>query len=122
MTITIADVEELDPTNWEQMDDGVKQESLDRARRLIDNQFSDKVATLPTLVGARDDALKLLTAHLIELAQGGEAQSESSEGGSVSYNTVTGEAINSLSETRYGRELQDFHLRDRTSIGVVRPR
>jgi len=122
MSVTISDVDELDATGWQQMDDSVKQESLDRARRLLDNQFSDKVATIPTFVGSRDDGLKLLTAHLIELAQGGEAQSESSEGGSVTYNTVTGEAINSLTETRYGREFQDFYLRDRLGIGVIRPR
>jgi len=40
----------------------------------------------------------------------------------VTYNTVTGEAINSLTETRYGREFQDFYLRDRLGIGVIRPR
>jgi len=122
MSVTISDVEELDATGWSQMDQAVKQQALDRAKRLVDNQFSDKVATLPTFVGSRDDGLKLLTAHLIELAQGGEAQSESSEGGSVTYNTVTGEPLDSLSETRYGREFQDFYLRDRLGIGVIRPR
>jgi len=122
MSVTIDDVEKLDATGWSQMDQAVKEQALDRARRLLDNQFSDKVATLPTFVGSRDDGLKLLTAHLIELAQGGEAQSESSEGGSVTYNTVTGEPLDSLSETRYGREFQDFYLRDRLGIGVIRPR
>jgi len=122
MTVTITDVEELDATGWSQMDDTVKQQALDRATRLLDNQFSDRVSTLPTFVGSRDDGLKLLTAHLIELAQGGEAQSESSEGGSVTYNTVTGESIDSLTETRYGREFKDFYLRDRLGISVVRSR
>jgi hypothetical protein len=122
MSVTIADVESLDATGWSQMDQAVKEEALERAKRLLDNQFSDKVATLPTFVGSRDDGLKLLTAHLIELAQGGEAQSESSEGGSVTYNTVTGEPLDSLSETRYGREFQDFYLRDRLGIGVIRSR
>jgi len=122
MSVTIAEVESLDATGWSQMDQAVKEEALERAKRLLDNQFSDKVATLPTFVGSRDDGLKLLTAHLIELAQGGEAQSESSEGGSVTYNTVTGEPLDSLSETRYGREFQDFYLRDRLGIGVIRPR
>lgn len=122
MSVTIADVDELDATGWKQMDDAVKQEALERATRLLDNQFSDKVSTLPTFVGDRDDGIKLLTAHFIELSQGGEAQSESSEGGSVTYNTVTGENLNSLSETRYGRELQDLYLRDRLGIGVIRSR
>ena len=120
MTVTLADVEDLDATGWQQMEDSVKQEQLDRAERMLDAQFSDRVATLPTLVGDRDDAAKLLAAHFIELAQGGEAQSESTEGSSVSYNTVTGESLNSLSETRYGRQFSDHYLRDRLGIGVVR--
>lgn len=120
MSIDLTDVERMDSTGWTQMEREIKEEQLDRARNLLDNQFSDKVSTLPTFVGNRDDGLKLLAAHLIEMAQGGEAQSESSEGGSVTYNTVTGDAINSLTETRYGRQFNDYHLRDRLGIGVVR--
>jgi len=40
----------------------------------------------------------------------------------VTYNTVTGDAIDSLRETRYGRQFADFYLRDRMGISVVRPR
>jgi hypothetical protein len=120
MSIDLTDVERMDSTGWNQMEREIKEEQVDRARNLLDNQFSDKVATLPTFVGNRDDGVKLLAAHLIEMAQGGEAQSESSEGGSVTYNTVTGDAINSLTETRYGRQFNDYHLRDRLGIGVVR--
>ena len=122
MAVTLSDVEELDAQGWQQIDDAVKQESLDRARRLLDNQFSDRVATLPTFVGSRDDGLKLLAAHLIEMATGGEAQSESTEGSSVTYNTVTGETVDNLTETRYGRQFSDYYLRDRLGIGVIRPR
>jgi len=120
MSIDLTDVERMDSTGWNQMEREIKEEQVDRARNLLDNQFSDKVSTLPTFVGNRDDGLKLLAAHLIEMAQGGEAQSESSEGGSVTYNTVTGDAINSLTETRYGRQFNDYHLRDKLGIGVVR--
>jgi len=122
MAVTLSDVEELDAQGWQQIDPDVKQESLDRARRLLDNQFSDRVATLPTFVGDRDDGLKLLAAHLIEMATGGEAQSESTEGSSVTYNTVTGETVDNLTETRYGRQFSDYYLRDRLGIGVIRPR
>jgi hypothetical protein len=122
MAVTLSDVEELDAQGWQQIDDAVKQESLDRARRLLDNQFSDRVATLPTFVGSRDDGLKLLAAHLIEMATGGEAQSESTEGSSVTYNTVTGETVDNLTETRYGRQFSDYYLRDRLGIGVIRSR
>jgi len=122
MAVTVSDVEELDAQGWQQIDPDVKQESLDRARRLLDNQFSDRVATLPTFVGSRDDGLKLLAAHLIEMATGGEAQSESTEGSSVTYNTVTGETVDNLTETRYGRQFSDYYLRDRLGIGVIRSR
>jgi hypothetical protein len=122
MAVTLGDVEELDAQGWQQIDTETKQESLDRARRLLDNQFSDRVATLPTFVGSRDDGLKLLAAHLIEMATGGEAQSESTEGSSVTYNTVTGETVDNLTETRYGRQFSDYYLRDRLGIGVIRSR
>ena len=122
MAVTIEDVENYSATNWQQLDADVKAELLDHAENLMENQFSERVSTLPNFDGNRDDGLKLLTSHLWDLSQGGEAQSESSEGGSVTYNTVTGDAIDSLRETRYGRQFADFYLRDRMGIGVVRPR
>ena len=120
MAVTLTDVEDLTATGWQQIDQEVKEAQLDRARNMINNQFSDRVSTLPSLIGNEEDALKLLTAHFIEMTTGGEAQSESSEGGSVTYNTVTGESLNSLSETRYGRQFDSHHLRNRSGIGVVR--
>jgi hypothetical protein len=122
MAIQQSDVEHYAAKGWRQLSDDVKQEQLSHAENLIDNQFGDSVATLPTLVGNADDAAKLLTAHLWELAEGGEAQSENSEGGSVTYNTTSGNVLNSLTETRYGRQFSDLYLRDRLGIGVVRPR
>ena len=122
MAVTVTDVENYGAKGWQQLDPDVKTELLDHAEKLIQNQFNDRVATLPTLIGDQDNATKLLTAHLWELAEGGEAQSESGEGGNVTYNTVTGETINSLTETRYGRMFSDLYLRDRMGIGVVRSR
>jgi len=120
MTVTVSDVEDYDAKGWAQLDSGVKSKLLDNAQNLINNQFGDSVATLPTLVGDKDNATELLTAHLWELSEGGEAQSENSEGGSVTYNTTSGNVMNSLSETRYGRQFADLYLRDRIGIGVVR--
>jgi len=122
MAVTKSDVENYGSKGWQQLDTDVKDELLSHAQALIQNQFQDRVATLPTLIGNEEDATKLLTAHLWELAEGGEAQSESGEGGNVTYNTVTGETINSLTETRYGRMFSDLYLRDRLGIGVVRSR
>ena len=122
MSVTVEDVENYGAKGWNQLDPDVKEEMLNHANNLMDHQFSARVSTLPTFQGDRDDGLKLLTAHLWELSTGGEAQSESSEGGSVTYNTVTGDPIDSLRETRYGRQFADLYLRDRLGIGVVNSR
>jgi hypothetical protein len=76
------------------------------------------VATLSILEGNRDDFVRWVAAHYAELSMGGEAQSESATGGSVNYNTVTGENLNGLSETRYGRQALDY-VRSRANIGLV---
>jgi len=57
---------------------------------------------------------------LFELAEGGEAQSEGSTGGNITYNTVTGDIVSSFSETRYGRTLRSEYLRDEQSVAFVR--
>lgn len=118
--VTIDDVEKLDATNWSHLDDQTKQEWLEIAEGLISNQFGGRVATVPELQGNQDHATKVLSAHLFELAEGGEAQSESSTGGSVNYNTVTGDVVQSLSETRYGRLFRSEFLADETGRGIVR--
>jgi hypothetical protein len=120
MTVSINDVEDYDSTGWSQLDESVKTAQLEQAKSLIDHQFGDRVSTLPEFVGDRDNGIKLLAAHLFEIAEGGEAQSESGEGGNVTYNTISGDTMQSLTETRYGRMFRDLHLRDEQGIGVVR--
>jgi len=68
--------------------------------------------------GDRADFTKFLAAHLWELAEGGEASSEGSQGGSVSFNTVTGDPMSTLTETRFGRMALQY-LRQSQSIGFV---
>ena len=122
LNITKEDVEHLSATSWSNLDDQTFNEYLEIAETLMDNQFSDQVATLPTFEGDRKHGGALLVAHLLELSEGGEASSESGEGGSVTYNTVTGETLDALTETRYGRIFKDLYLRDRQGIGIVRSR
>jgi len=119
VNITRSDVEKLDSTSWQQLDDTKKDELVSIAERMIDNQFGGRISTLGTLEGDEDDAAKFLAAHLFELSEGGEAQSESTTGGSVNYNTVTGDMVDGLSETRWGRMFSSEFL-DRGGIGVVR--
>lgn len=122
MAVTVADVESLSATGWEQLDSSKKTDLLDIAQTLIDGQLSSQQSRFSTIEGNRDHATTLMAGHLFELAEGGEAQSEGSQGGNISYNTVTGEWQSSLSETRYGRTLSDLYLRDRQSLGIVRTR
>jgi hypothetical protein len=120
MAVTVSDVEKLDSLGWEQLNSDKKDELLTIAESLVDGQLSERQSNFSTLQGNRDEAVQWLAAHFYELAEGGEAQSESSQGGNVNYNTVTGEWQNSLSETRYGRLLSDMYLRDRQGLGLVR--
>lgn len=119
MPPTVSEVEKLSATSWNSLGSQHKQDLLDIAEREANSIYSGQVSTLPTIEGDKDDFIRYLAAHKFEQAEGGEAQSESNTGGSVSYNTVTGEVINDLSQTRYGRTAREY-LRDESSIGIVR--
>lgn len=119
MAVTVADVEDLSAKGWEHLDTPKKEALLTDARAERDTLYTEKVATLPTLDGDKDVFTKNLAAHKWELASGGESQSESATGGSVTYNTVSGETLNSLTETRFGRTALE-HLRNKARIGIVR--
>ena len=119
MAVTVSDVEDWDSKSWSQLDSTKKSNLLDKAERYVSTVFDGRVATLSEIEGDRDDLITLVAAHFWELAEGGEAQSESATGGSVNYNTVTGEVYNGLSETRYGRMALEY-VRDESQIGIVR--
>lgn len=128
--VTVSDVENLSSTGWTQLEgpgdaaDGEtskKEFLLQQAKNEATGIYSARVSTLPTIVGNREDFVTYLAAHKWELAEGGESQSESSQGGSVNYNNPSGDAELNLTQTRYGREAWRY-LRDNTSTGVVRYR
>jgi hypothetical protein len=116
---TISDVDSLSSTAWTQLSDTKKQDLLDDAIRETETLYAQQQTNFPTLNGDREIFIKNLAAHKWTLAEGGEAQSESQTGTSVNYNTVTGEAHNSLQQTRYGREALQ-HVRDRQGLGIQR--
>jgi hypothetical protein len=120
MAITTQDVEALSSTGWTQLADSKKQTLLEQAENAVDTLYSGRTSNYPELEGDRDDATMWLAAHMWELAEGGETGSESGTGGSVTYNTVTGEWQSSLSETRYGRFFRDNYLGNEQSTGIVR--
>lgn len=120
MAVTTTDVEDLSSTNWSQLPQDTKDALLTQAQNVVNDLYGGDTATVAELEGNQDDAITWLTAHMWELAEGGETQSENSSGGSVSYNTVTGEWRSSLSETRYGRFFRDHYLGDEQSTSIVR--
>lgn len=121
MAVARADVESLSSTSWKQLDDTKKDDLLSDAETMRDTIFGGNVATLKEVEGDTDTFTKYLAAHLWTLAEGGEADSESSTGGSITYNTNPSEVDDFLSQTRYG-EIAKAHLRTEQSFAIVTTR
>lgn len=119
MAVSRSDVENLASKSWNALSDTKKDAMLEDARKETNTIFSGQVATLPTLEGDRDVFVKNLAAHKWTLAEGGEAETESSTGGSVTYKTNPAQMDEYLSLTRFG-ETAKAHLRTQQSIGFVR--
>lgn len=118
MAVTNSDVEALSKTGWRNLPDSKKTAMREIAEREVNQLYEGKTSTVPIQEGDRDDLIRYIAAHKWEQAEGGEAQSESAGGGNITYNTVTGEVFNNLSETRYGRAALEY-LGDEQSTGVV---
>jgi len=114
-------VRNLSNTGFDQTTDTVLDALIKDAIAEATTLYTGRFSRLPTLDGDAEIFRKNLAGHKAELAAGGEAQSESNAGGNVSYNTVTGDAISDLQQTRYGRTALK-HVRDRQGIGIQRSR
>jgi hypothetical protein len=88
------------------------------ANRMVDNNFGGVMRTLDEVEGNEKDAKTFLAAHVWQLAEGGEIQSESQTGASQSFNVPQGDIQQALTETRYGRMFKSIYLRDQASLGV----
>jgi len=110
-------VEQLSSTGFTQLSDDRKDELIREAIGERDTLYTGDMSRLPTLDGDAEVFSLNLAAHKLELAQGGQAQSESGEGGSVSYDT--GAVDDYLSLTRYGKTALR-HVRYDESIAIVR--
>lgn len=118
--VSVADVESLDAKGWSQLDSAKKTDLLADAEQEAGTIYGGDVSTMPTIEGDREVFIKNLAAHKFELAEGGEATSESSAGGNVNYNLGNpNETYSYLSQTRFGRTCIG-HLGGRNSISVVR--
>jgi hypothetical protein len=110
-------VEQLSSTGWTQLSDSRKDELIREAIGERDSLYSGRMSRLPTLDGDAEVFTLNLAAHKLELASGGQAQSESGEGGSVSY--VTGNVEDYLTLTRYGKTALR-HVWEDSSIAAIR--
>jgi len=113
----IEQVEYLSSTGWAQLSRERKSEAIRSAIAERDTLYTDRMSRLPTLDGDAEVFTLNLAAHKMELASGGEAQSESGEGGSVSY--TTGNVEDYLTLTRYGKTALR-HIWEDSSIAIVR--
>jgi len=110
-------VEQLSSTGWTQLSDSRKDELIRQSLGERDTLYSGQMSRLPTLDGDAEVFTLNLAAHKWELAEGGEAQSESGEGGSVNY--TTGNPEDYLTLTRFG-ETALRHVWMDSSIAVTR--
>jgi hypothetical protein len=113
----IDQVERLSSTGWTQLSRERKAEAIRSAIAERDTLYNERMSRLPTLDGDAEVFSLNLAAHKCELAEGGEAQSESGEGGSVSY--TTGNVEDYLTLTRFGKTALR-HVWEDNSISVVR--
>jgi hypothetical protein len=111
-------VEDGSSTAWTQLADGKKNELIREAIGERDTLYSGDMSRLPTLDGDAEVFTLNLARHKWELAEGGEAQSESGEGGSTSYNTG-GAGEDYLQQTRFGKTALRHVWKD-SSIAAVR--
>jgi hypothetical protein len=113
----INDVELLSSTGFSQLSRDRKVRAIRDALGESETIYSGDMSRFPTLDGEAETFLLNLSAHKMELAEGGEPQSESGEGGSASYNQ--GNPEDYLDLTRFGRTAKR-HIRNEESVGIVR--
>lgn len=113
----IEQMELLSSTGWQQLSRDRKARAIRGAIAERDSMYSGRMSRMPTLDGDAEEFSLNLAAHKCELAEGGEAQSESGEGGSANYRG--GNVENYLDLTRYG-QTAERHISFDHSVGAVR--
>lgn len=117
-TPTVSEVEDqYGPTD---IPDADASNLIDQAERMDEDLFGENINFQSQRQGDKQDRVILLACHKWALREG-EPESESQAGGSVSYNTVTGELQNSLTQTKWGREYLGY-LRDQPNISIINRR
>jgi len=117
--ITAADVQDVYADQEPSFGPGQQDQLVDIAERLTDNVFDERIGRTSQIETDTDDFAAYIAAHLWEIAEGGEASSQSESGGSVNFGHLQSNAEQTLSETRYGRVCL-MMMDDGASTGIVR--
>ena len=111
------EVKNLSSTGFTQLADTRVDRAIKGALAERDTIYSGNMARFPTLDGDAEEFSLNLSAHRCQLAEGGQPQSESGEGGSTSYQQ--GQVEDYLDQTIFGRTAKR-HIRNDESLGLVR--
>ncbi len=111
------EVKALSSTGFTQLADSRVDRAIKGALSERDSIYSGRMARFPTLDGDREEFSLNLAAHKMQLAEGGQPQSESGEGGSASYQM--GQVEDYLDQTTFGVTAKR-HIREEESLGIVR--
>lgn len=117
--ISTSDVQAVYGDQSPSFDSAQQDQLVQIAQNITDDVFSGRVTHQSEVEGDREDFTAYLGAHLWEIAEGGEANSQSQSGGSVNYQHLQTNLESTLSETRYGR-ICLMMMRTKSSIGIVR--
>jgi len=118
--ITITDVDRGASDEWSQVPDTTKQQMLQEAKEMAMTTYGGRVSRLPTQTNKKLFVINLAR-HYLEDVEGGEAQSESQQGGSTSYNSGSAPDSQFPSGSRYADRAAAI-LRGNQNISIVRTR
>jgi len=111
------DIAELSATGWDNLGNDHYDRAIKGAITERNSIYSGLMSRTPTLDGDEETFLLNLAAHKLELAEGGQAESENSGNGSVNYHS--GQPDDYLTLTRFGQTALR-HVRNDESISIVR--
>lgn len=119
VTISTAGVQDVYGDQPPSFDSAQQGELVTIAETMTEDVFGGRVSRRNEIEGNEADFARYLAAHLWEIAEGGETNSQSQSGGSVNFGHLQTNIESTLSETRFGR-LCLMMTRSNANTGIVR--
>lgn len=117
--ISVPEVQAVYGNKSPSFDTAQQNQLVSIAENITEDVFGGRITRQNEIEGNEADFAKYLAAHLWEIAEGGETNSQSQSGGSVNFQHLQTNIESTLAETRYGR-LCLMMTRSNTSTGIVR--